>query len=96
MVRSDGPATSGKSRLLGPLALLLTTVLVGTAVAATTTLYLRIRCAPLRSEPSFTEGDSKATVFLNQPVEVVERSKDKDWVKKYILTWETWYGTRMK
>lgn len=54
---------------------------VGWAAAEAGRLYLRIRSAPVRSSPSFAEGEQKVTAYFGQSLEVLERSKDGDWVK---------------
>jgi hypothetical protein len=53
----------------------------GWAAGETAALYLRVRCAPVRSEPSFAKGEVNATPVAGQAVSVLERSKDGDWVK---------------
>jgi hypothetical protein len=62
-------------------ATILAALVVGWAAGETTTLYLRIRCAPVKSEPSFAAGEIKDTATAGQPVSVLERSKDGDWAK---------------
>jgi hypothetical protein len=63
------------------LALALVALAAGWAVAESASLYLRIRSAPIRSKPSFTDGEDKGAVYLSQGFEVLDRSKDGDWVK---------------
>ena len=78
-------STQRKKWLTGLLTLFFAVVLVGTALAAAETLYLRIRYSPVRSAPSMEKGDQEGLVFLNQSFEVLERSEDKDWVKVRFL-----------
>ena len=71
---------TGRGRT-GFLALALVLLAAGWALAESASLYLRIRSAPVRSKPSFTDGEDKGTACLGQGFEVLDRSKDGDWVK---------------
>lgn len=62
-------------------AVILAALAAGWAAGETATFYLRIRCAPVKSEPSFTKGEVKDIALAGQPVSVLERSKDGDWAK---------------
>ena len=79
-------STQRRKWLTGLLTLFFAVVLIGTAMAAAETLYLRIRSSPVRSEPSMEKGDQEGFVFLNQSFEVLERSEDKDWIKVRFLS----------
>jgi hypothetical protein len=76
--RPKGLVRNGRTALL---AAILAALAVGWAAGETTTLYLRIRCAPVKSEPSFAKGEVKTTAVANQSCSVLERTKDGDWVK---------------
>ena len=65
----------------GLLAFALVALAAGWALAESASLYLRTRSAPLRSKPSFADGEGKGAVYLGQGFEVLDRSKDGDWVK---------------
>lgn len=49
--------------------------------AESAALYLRVRSAPVRSKPSLKDGGQEAVLYAGQHVQVLERSKDGDWVK---------------
>ncbi|MCW8131499.1 MAG: SH3 domain-containing protein [Planctomycetota bacterium] len=51
------------------------------AAAESAALYLRVRSTPVRSKPSLKDGGQEAVLYAGQQVQVLERSKDGDWVK---------------
>lgn len=53
----------------------------GWVAAESASLYLRVRVAPVRSKPSFKEGGQEGLLLAGQRVEVLERSKEGEWVK---------------
>lgn len=53
----------------------------GWVAAESAAFYLRVRVAPVRSKPSFKEGGQEGLLLAGQRVEVLERSKDGEWVK---------------
>jgi len=64
--------------LLAALGLLL---FAGLSDAETKALFLRIRSAPVREKPSIADGNDVGHLFAGASCEVLERSKDGDWVK---------------
>jgi len=63
------------------LAMVLLVLAASWVAAEGAALYLRVRFAPVRSKPSLKEGETKHTISVGQKVEVLERSKDGEWVK---------------
>jgi hypothetical protein len=56
-------------------------VLAGFIAAEAKSLFLRVRSAPVREKPSISEGSDSGRVYAGAACEVLERSKDGDWVK---------------
>jgi hypothetical protein len=76
--RSRRVWTKGRA---GVAALVLLLLAAGWVVAETAGLYLRVRFAPVRSEPALDRGEEKGVAYLGQSFEVLDRTKDGDWVK---------------
>lgn len=61
----------------------------GFVAAESAALFMRIRSAPVRSKPSLKEGGQDSVLYAGQQVEVIDRSKDGDWVKVRFTHLET-------
>ena len=75
------PSTTRCQCRTAVLACLLLLLTAGWVIAEGAPLYLRIRSAPVVSKPSFADGEGKGRACFGQPLEVLERSKDGDWLK---------------
>ncbi|MBI3829265.1 MAG: SH3 domain-containing protein [Planctomycetes bacterium] len=61
--------------------MVLVVLCAGFVAAESAALFMRIRSAPVRSKPSLKDGGQDGVLYAGQQVQVIDRSKDGDWVK---------------